>query len=82
VEKPLEPATPIHPADRLGWEPLIELLLKLKVIGVNHMVFNFKYGHRPADEVLEEIGQEVLPHVGDRQKAILGVADLGHELNC
>jgi hypothetical protein len=31
-------------------------------MGVNHVVFNLKYGRRPAAEVLEELGQEILPH--------------------
>lgn len=70
AENPHEPAMPIHLGYRLGREPLIELLLKLTAIGVNHIAFNFKYGHRPADEVLEEIGQEVLPYVGDRQEVL------------
>jgi luciferase-type oxidoreductase len=69
AENPREPAMPIHLGYRLGREPLIDLLLMLKAIGVNHIAFNFKYGSRPADEVLEEIGQEVLPYVGDRQAA-------------
>jgi len=33
------------------------------VTGVNHVIFNFKYGARDAAEVLEEIGQEILPQL-------------------
>ncbi len=60
VENPSEPATPIHLGYRLGRDRLVDLLLHLKAIGVNHVAFNFKYGGRPASEMLEEIGQ-VLP---------------------
>lgn len=64
LEDPKAIATPIHLGYRLGREHLIDLLLHLQTLGVNHLAFNFKYSQRPAAEVLEEIGQEVLPHVG------------------
>ncbi|PSN17239.1 hypothetical protein C7271_18770 [filamentous cyanobacterium CCP5] len=44
---------------------MIALLLKVNAIGVQYIAFNFKSGHRPADKVLGEIAQEVLPRVGD-----------------
>lgn len=62
TEVPDTPAMPIHLGYRLGRNQLIELLHKLQRVGVNHVALNLKYGHRPADEVLEEVGQEVLPH--------------------
>lgn len=52
---------PIHLGFRLGRNRLIELLYALQDIGVNHVVLNLKYGNRPAAEVLEEVGEEVLP---------------------
>lgn len=52
---------PIHLGFRLGRNRLIEFLQALQKIGVNHVVLNLKYGSRPAAEVLEEVGQEVLP---------------------
>lgn len=63
VENPQEPATPIHLGYRLGRDRLVDLLLHLRAIGVHHVAFNLKYGSRPAPEVLDEIGEEVLPQV-------------------
>lgn len=56
------PPSRIHLGYRLGRSALIELLGSLRDLGVNHVAFNLKYGERPAGEVLEELGQEVLPH--------------------
>ena len=53
---------PIHLGYRLGRKALLEILCELQSIGVNHVVFNLKYGSRPAAEVLDEIGEYVLPH--------------------
>lgn len=53
--------TPIHLGLRLGRTGLIELLKKLESHGANHVILNLKYGTRPADDVLEELGAEVLP---------------------
>lgn len=56
------PPAPIHLGYRLGRNPLIDFLKELEQSGVNHVSFNFKYAKRPAAEVLDEIGLEVLPH--------------------
>ncbi|NJK61588.1 MAG: LLM class oxidoreductase [Synechococcaceae cyanobacterium SM2_3_1] len=61
VEDPNTPATPIHLGYRLGRHSLMNLLLHLQEIGVNHVGLNLKYGSRPAAEVLEELGSEILP---------------------
>lgn len=55
-------AIPIHLGYRLGRDALLEILHELNNIGVNHVVFNLKYGSRPAAEVLEELGEFILPH--------------------
>ncbi|MCG0238728.1 MAG: LLM class oxidoreductase [Firmicutes bacterium] len=60
-DDPEEPPRPIHLGYRLGRKYLVELLATLQEIGVNHVALNLKYGRRPAREVLEEVGQEVLP---------------------
>ena len=52
---------PIHLVWRVGRDRLIELLAALRTHGANHVVLNLKYGRRPADEVLEEIAEFVLP---------------------
>lgn len=62
-DDPNERPTPIHLGFRAGRKIFLEFLLGLRSAGVNHVILNFKYGQRNAREVLEEIGQEVLPHV-------------------
>jgi len=52
----------IHLGYRLGRNKLLKHLTDLKEIGVNHVFFNLKYGKRPADEVLEELGKFIVPH--------------------
>lgn len=62
VENPLAEPTPIHLGYRLGRNWLLEILYELQHVGVNHIVFNLKYGSRPAAEVIEELGEFILPH--------------------
>jgi luciferase-type oxidoreductase len=54
-----ERPTPIHLGYRLGSKSLASLLGYLRDTGVNHIVFNLKYGVRPADEVLERLGKVI-----------------------
>ncbi len=70
-KKPDRLPTPIHLGYRLGREHLIKHLLSLQEIGVNHVILNFKYGSRPVEEVLEEIGQFVLPELKKEKDALL-----------
>ncbi|MEA5447360.1 LLM class oxidoreductase [Leptolyngbya sp. CCNP1308] len=63
VDDPTAAPTPIHLGYRLGRDRLLDLFRHLRDIGVNHVGLNLKYGQRPAAEVLEEIGQEILPHL-------------------
>jgi hypothetical protein len=45
----------------------VGLLGAYEQIWIGHVVLNLKYGRRPAAEVLEELGTEVLPLLcGDR----------------
>jgi len=53
--------TPIHLGYRVGRNHLINHLSQLQDIGVNHVIFNLKYGKRPAEEVMKELGQYVVP---------------------
>ena len=62
VENPLAEPTPIHLGYRLGRKRLAELLYALQNAGVNHLVFNLKYSSRPAAEIIEELGEFILPH--------------------
>jgi len=61
TEDPDEDPTPIHLGFRTGRKFLIRFLESLQEIGVNHVMLNLKYGQRPASEVIEELGEEVLP---------------------
>ncbi|MEZ2721078.1 LLM class oxidoreductase [Paenalcaligenes hominis] len=54
-------ATPIHLGFRLGRNALIELLQLLRSFGVNHVMLQLKYGQRPAQEVLDELAEFVVP---------------------
>lgn len=55
-------ATPIHLGYRVGRNRLKEILALLRLAGIAHVALNFKYGSRPAAEVVEEIAEYVLPH--------------------
>jgi luciferase-type oxidoreductase len=61
TEDPDVPPEPIHLGFRGGRKAMLTYLEGLRQIGVNHVILNFKYGQRPAEEVLEEVGEEVLP---------------------
>jgi luciferase-type oxidoreductase len=58
---PQLPPTPIHLGFKSGRHFLLRFLEASRGIGVNHVILNLKYGVRPAAQVLEEIGTEVLP---------------------
>jgi len=62
TEDPNHAPVPIHLGFRIGRNPLIEFIESLKMAGVNHVIINLKYGRRPVEEVIEELGEEVLPH--------------------
>ncbi|MDO4229986.1 MAG: LLM class oxidoreductase [Capnocytophaga sp.] len=48
---------------RLGRNYLIDMFSTLQKVGVNHTMLVLKYSSRPVDEVLDEIGREVLPQL-------------------
>ena len=54
--------TPIHLGFKSGTEYLNAHLKLLESYGVNHIILNLKYGSRPAEEVIEEIGEKVIPN--------------------
>jgi luciferase-type oxidoreductase len=62
AEDPNEMPTPIRLGFRAGRNTLIELLSIYKEIGVNHLFFALFDSKRPAEEVIHELGEEVLPH--------------------
>lgn len=61
TDNPNEASTPIHLGHRLGRNALLMHLRACQRIGVDHLLFNLKYGKRPADEVLQELAEFVLP---------------------
>lgn len=61
-EDPNEMPTAIRLGFRIGRNRLIELLNIYKEIGVNHLFFALFDSKRPADVVIQELGEEVLPH--------------------
>ena len=71
TESPGAVPTPIHLGFRLGRQPLIDQLRILQAGGIHHVALNLKYGRRPAAEVMEELGAEVLPLFKDpRQQEV------------
>lgn len=54
---------PMHLGYRLGRRPLVRLLTRLHAVGVRHVIFNLKYGQRPAPDVMRELAADVLPAV-------------------
>ena len=53
---------PIHLGFKSGTSYLKAHLKLLESYGVNHVILNLKYGSRPAEEVIEEIGENVIPN--------------------
>ncbi len=52
----------IHLGFKSGTVYALEHLKMLEKQGVNHVIINLKYGSRPAETVIEELGAEILPH--------------------
>jgi len=61
-DDPDEQPIPIHLGYRCGRKFLLKHLTQLQEIGVNHVTFNVKLSSRPAEEVVEELGDYILPH--------------------
>lgn len=66
-EDPNEEPTFMQLGFRSGRKYLISYLDVLKEIGVNHVAFNFKAAKRPVDEMVQELGEEVVPLFPARQ---------------
>lgn len=67
-DDPNQPPQPIHLGIRGGRHALFRLLDGLRSAGVHHVILNLKYGARDAAEVLDEIGQEILPQLDASQQ--------------
>lgn len=62
LENPDAEPTPIHLGFRSGHRFLIEFLQGLQAVGVNHVVFVLKFATRPMEDVIQELGEYVIPH--------------------
>ncbi len=60
-ENPDAPYQRFYNVVRIGRNTLIERLIKHKELGVRHIALNLKASRRPADEVIAEMGEHVLP---------------------
>jgi luciferase-type oxidoreductase len=56
-----ETPRPIHLGFKSNASYLVNYLKQLEMYGVNHVIFNLKYASKPASDVIEELGQDVLP---------------------
>lgn len=59
---PNEAPKPITGGVRSGYKFLIDYLQAYQDAGVNHVMFGLKNGTRPAAEVIQELGEYVVPH--------------------
>ncbi|MGW1163640.1 LLM class oxidoreductase [Streptomyces sp. NPDC002513] len=62
TEDPTAAATPIRLGLRTGREALVDHLREMGRLGVSHVSFNLRPSDRPADEILQELAETVLPH--------------------
>lgn len=62
AEDPGEKPSRIHSGYRMGREAFVDFLKEDERIGVSHMALNLKYGSRPAEVIMEELAEYVLPH--------------------
>lgn len=60
LEDPAAPATPLELGLRGGSAAVRDYLQRMHVLGVDHVMFNLS-GSRPAAEVIEQIGAEIIP---------------------
>ncbi|QRY29318.1 TIGR03571 family LLM class oxidoreductase [Variovorax sp. PDNC026] len=63
LEDPAAPAEPIELGLRTGRDALVAYLDRMEDAGVAHVLMNVVRGPRPATEVVEELGREVLPRL-------------------
>lgn len=61
-DNPNEAPKPIKGGFRSGYKFLIDYLHAYQDAGVNHVMFGLKNSKRPAAEVIQELGEYVVPH--------------------
>jgi luciferase-type oxidoreductase len=63
LEDPTAPAAPLELGLRTGRQALLAYLHHMHGLGVAHVLFNLARGSRPMDEVIQELGEDVLPRL-------------------
>lgn len=63
VESPSVQPEPLDLGMRTGRHALVDYLRRLKALGVGHVLLNLSSGGRPVAEVMQELGEEVIPGV-------------------
>jgi luciferase-type oxidoreductase len=76
VEDPGGPPEPLHLGFRAGRDVVLRHLEGLRAAGVHHVGLNFKYAARPAEEVLERVGREILPRLESSHPTESGAGSL------
>ncbi|MDW2876806.1 MULTISPECIES: TIGR03571 family LLM class oxidoreductase [Bacillaceae] len=61
-ENPDSSPVPISLGFRAGRKHLLEILYQFQSIGVNHLAFVLYFSRRPPEEVIQELGEFVLPY--------------------
>ncbi|RFU69605.1 TIGR03571 family LLM class oxidoreductase [Bacillus sp. V59.32b] len=61
-ENPDAPPVTIPLGFHVGRKYLLELLQQFQTIGVNHLTFVLYFSKRPPEDVILELGEEILPH--------------------
>lgn len=67
-ENPREAPKPIQGGFRTGHKFLLDYLYAYQDAGVNHAIFGLKSGKRPAEEVIQELGEFILPEFPSHTK--------------
>lgn len=62
TDDPRAAPRPIHQGISVGREPLLEILHAWQDIGIDQLMINFKHSRRPVSEVIDELGEYVLPY--------------------
>ncbi|MFD4932002.1 TIGR03571 family LLM class oxidoreductase [Peribacillus butanolivorans] len=62
LENPDEMPVPIPLGYSVGRNRLVDLLHQFQAIGVNHLAFVLYFSKRPPEEVIQELGEFVLPY--------------------
>lgn len=61
-ENPNAPVEKIPAGYKVGRNGLLQLIEQYRSIGVNHIMFSLSKNKRSVEEVMQELGEEVLPH--------------------